>query len=161
MKRENKKSAGILLYRMREGETQYFIIHPGGPFWKNKELNAWSIPKGGVEEGEDMLETAKREFIEETGNSIEFNNDYIELTPVKLKSGKRIHAFAFNKDIDFSEIKSNFFEMEFPTGSGIMRSFPEVDKGGWFNKQKCEELLNKKQYNFVIELENKINELNG
>lgn len=129
MKRENKKSAGILLYRTR---------------------------KGGVEEGEDMLETAKREFAEETGNSVDFNDDYIELTPVKLKSGKKIHAFAFKKDIEFLEIKSNLFEMEFPTGSGLIKSFPEVDKGGWFNKQKCEELLNKKQYNFVIELENKI-----
>jgi|LakMenEpi03Aug12_release.lakeMendotaPanAssembly.Ray.scaffolds.fasta_scaffold225160_3 predicted NUDIX family NTP pyrophosphohydrolase len=158
---ENKKSAGILLYRERNGEFEYFIIHPGGPFWKNKEINSWSIPKGGVEEGEDMLETAKREFIEETGNNIEFDSEFIELTPVKLKSGKKIHAFAVYKDVDLAEIKSNFFEMEFPTGSGVMRSFPEVDKGGWFNKQKCEELLNKKQYNFVIELESKINEKNG
>lgn len=159
--KNNKKSAGILLYRNRGEELEYFIIHPGGPFWKNKEINSWSIPKGGVEEDEDLLVTAKREFCEETGNEIEFDSECIELSSVKLKSGKVIHAFAFYKDIDFKEIKSNFFEMEFPTGSGVLRSFPEVDKGGWFNKKQCEELLNKTQYNFVIELEEKIKQKNG
>jgi len=148
-----KTSAGILLYRHKNGNLEFFIVHPGGPLWKNKEINSYSIPKGKVEEGEHFFEAAKREFREETGSSLEFDNDFIELNPVKLKSGKRIYAFAFNKDVELGEIKSNFFEMEFPKGSGIMRSYPEIDKGGWFNKEKCEILMNKKQYNFILELE--------
>jgi predicted NUDIX family NTP pyrophosphohydrolase len=107
-----KKSAGILLYRFHTNGPEVLLVHPGGPFWAKKDLSAWSIPKGEFAAGEDPLDAAKRELEEETGIRAEGN--FIELTPVKQKSGKLVYAWALQKDIDPVAIKSNSFEIEWP-----------------------------------------------
>ena len=145
-----KQSAGILLYRRKKKETEVFLVHPGGPFWKNKDAGSWSIPKGEFTESEDPLDAAKREFKEETG--IHCEGEFIELSPVKLKSGKVIFAWAMEKDINPDLIKSNFFEMEWPPKSGKKMSFPEIDKGGWFSPAEAKLKINATQSAFIDEL---------
>src|SRR5437868_879860 len=125
-----KQSAGILVYRKANNVLQVFLVHPGGPFWKNKDEGAWSVPKGEYESDEDPLEAARREFYEETGHYID--GTFIQLNPVRLKSGKIVNAWAVEGDIDHANIKSNLFEIEWPPKSGRMQSFPEVDRAGWF-----------------------------
>lgn len=125
-----RKSAGILLYRRTGLEIEYFLVHPGGPFWKNKDIGAWSIPKGEFEEDEDPLIAAKREFEEETGIAI--NGKFVALEPVKQKSGKMVYAWASEGDLDQTIIRSNTFPIEWPPRSGKYIEIPEVDKGGWF-----------------------------
>ena len=149
-----KQSAGILLYRREKKVTEVFLVHPGGPFWKNKDEGSWSIPKGEFTEGEDPLDAAKREFKEETGVSCE--GEFIELSPVKLKSGKMIFAWAQEKDINPELVKSNFFEMEWPPKSGKKMSFPEIDKGGWFIPAEAKQKINATQSAFIDELLYKI-----
>src|SRR5687768_3629840 len=105
-----KKSAGILLYRINNNELEVMLAHPGGPFWVNKDVGAWTIPKGEFTDDEDALEAAKREFKEETG--IDIIGEFIELLPVKQKSGKIIYAWLVQGDIDTSKINSNAFELE-------------------------------------------------
>jgi predicted NUDIX family NTP pyrophosphohydrolase len=124
-----KTSAGILAYR-KKNELEVFLVHPGGPFYAKKDEGAWTIPKGEFVEGEDALDAARREFLEETG--IAPNGELIALTPFKQKGGKMIFAWALDIDFDASSIRSNSFEMEWPPGSGKMKTFPEVDKGEWF-----------------------------
>lgn len=150
-----KQSAGILLYRRGEKFPEFFLVHPGGPFWKNKDEGAWSIPKGEFNDEEDPLRAAQREFLEETGISCE--GDFIALPPVRLKSGKRIFAWALEKDIDPGQVKSNVFEMEWPPRSGKMLSFPEVDKGGWFSPVQARQKINASQSVWIDELLAKIN----
>ena len=131
----NKQSAGILLYR-KTGETpEFFLVHPGGPFFKNKDVGVWSIPKGEFVAGEEPLAAAKREFQEETGQAID--GDFIELNPVVLKSGKKVYAWAIEGDMDCKYIESNLFEMEWPPKSGKIQSFPEIDRGGWFTADEA------------------------
>jgi predicted NUDIX family NTP pyrophosphohydrolase len=125
-----KRSAGILMYRQRDGELQVLLAHPGGPFWAKKDLGAWTIPKGEIGEGEDPLEAAKREFAEETG--VELRGEFVELRPVKQKSGKLVLAWAVEGDCDATQIRSNLFSMEWPPKSGLQAQFPEVDRAGWF-----------------------------
>src|SRR5215469_9550223 len=111
-----KQSAGILLYRIRDNQPQVFLVHPGGPFFRNKDNGAWSIPKGEFESGEEPLAAAKREFEEETGQKID--GEFIQLDPVTLKSGKKVSCWALEGDIDHETITSNLFEMEWPPKSG-------------------------------------------
>jgi predicted NUDIX family NTP pyrophosphohydrolase len=125
-----KKSAGILLYRVKEEGPQVFLVHPGGPFWARKDIGVWSIPKGEFEDDEDPLTAAIREMQEETG--IKVNEPFIELNPAKLKSGKIIYAWAAKGDVDPENIVSNTFEMEWPPRSGKKQSFAEVDRADWF-----------------------------
>jgi len=106
------------------------LAHPGGPFWAKKEDGAWTIPKGVVEPGADFLATARREFTEET--NLVAAGDFTPLTPVKLKSGKLVHAFAFEADLDLAGFASNSFEIEWPPKSGRRQSFPEIDRVGYF-----------------------------
>ncbi len=146
-----KQSAGILLYRNKTTRLEIFLIHPGGPFFKHKDEGAWSIPKGEFLDGEEPLAAAKREFLEETGQPIDGN--FIKLTPVQLKSGKIIHAWAVEGDINHQNIISNHFEMEWPPKSGKMMSFPEVDKAGWFDADMAKLKLNAAQVRLVEELE--------
>ena len=134
-----RKSAGILLYRNRHEHTEYFLVHPGGPFWKNKDIGAWSVPKGEFEEGDDPLKAAQREFEEETGIAIQGN--FRALTPVKQKSGKMIYTWACEGDIDHAIIRSNTFPIEWPPRSGKYIDIPEVDKGGWFTYEEAKEKL--------------------
>ena len=146
----SNQSAGILLYRKVNDEIQVFLVHPGGPFFKNKDSGAWSIPKGEFSGDEEPLAAAKREFKEETGQAI--NGNFIELKPVKLKSGKTVHAWAVEGDINHETITSNLFEMEWPPKSGKKQSFPEIDRAGWFNIDDAKLKLNAAQTAFVDEL---------
>jgi predicted NUDIX family NTP pyrophosphohydrolase len=149
-----KKSAGILLYRFRDSTLQVFLVHPGGPFWAKKDNGAWSIPKGEFT-NEDPLEAAKREFKEETGKDI--TAELFPLTPLKQKSGKVIHAFAGNQDLDEKEIASNAFSIEWPPRSGKMVEFPEIDKGEWFTVTTAKEKLSGSQGGFLDELLKRLN----
>lgn len=133
------KSAGILLYRGKGKEREYFLVHPGGPFWKNKDIGAWSVPKGEFEEGEEPLKAARREFEEETGVSV--NGNFIELKPVRQKSGKMVYAWALEGDLDHLIIQSNTIKIEWPPRSGKSIEIPEVDRGGWFNYETAKEKM--------------------
>lgn len=144
------QSAGILLYRKTNQLPQVFLVHPGGPFFKNKDLGAWSIPKGEFLNDEEALSAAKREFLEETGEAI--NGDFIALKPVRLKSGKRVYAWAVEGDIDHETVCSNFFEIEWPPKSGKKQSFPEIDKAAWFDLDEAKLKINAAQSAFVDEL---------
>jgi predicted NUDIX family NTP pyrophosphohydrolase len=124
-------SAGLLMYRIRAGAVEVLLAHPGGPFFKNKDAGAWSIPKGEIDKGEDMLEAAQREFEEETG--VKPSGPFIPLTPIKQKGGKIVHAWAFKGDCDPSATVSNTFTMEWPPRSGKMAEFPEIDRTGFFD----------------------------
>jgi len=149
-----KTSAGILLYRMVEGELEVFLVHPGGPYWAKKDEGAWSVPKGEFEEGEDSLEAARREFWEETGSGV--SGDFMELKPLKQPSGKIVYVWAVEGNIDEASIESNLFTMEWPPNSGKEQKFPEVDKGGWFTIPQAREKLLKGQLGFLDELQKKL-----
>lgn len=147
----SQKSAGILLYRKIFAQHEVFIVHPGGPFWKNKDDGAWSIPKGEFDDNENALDAAKREFFEET--SISVSGEFLELQPIRLKSGKEVFAFAIEKDIDADNIVSNYFEMEWPPRSGKFQSFPEVDKGQWFTIEEAKKKINERQAGLLEQLQ--------
>ncbi|MEO8903259.1 MAG: NUDIX domain-containing protein [Polyangiaceae bacterium] len=127
----SKRSAGILLFRRPLGPSEVLLVHPGGPFWMKKDLGAWFIPKGELEEGEDPLSAARREFSEELGSPPP-NGDALELGSIKNKSGKLIFAWGLEGDLDLSTFKSNTFALEWPPKSGKMRDFPEVDRASFF-----------------------------
>jgi predicted NUDIX family NTP pyrophosphohydrolase len=127
-----KLSAGLLLYRIADGDVEVLIGHPGGPFWARKDNGAWSIPKGEYLEGEDPWTVAKREFEEEIGKSPP-DGPRIDFTPIKQPSGKIITAFAVRGDLDLSGTVSNTFTLEWPKGSGKIREYPEIDRVGWFS----------------------------
>ena len=146
----SKKSAGILLYRLNNKSLEVFLVHPGGPFWKNKDAGAWSIPKGEFDDNEAPLDAAIREMKEETGLSLK--GDFIELTPIKQKSGKLVYVFAKQHDLDPSQIKSNEFEIEWPPKSGKKKSFPEIDKADWFDSKTAKEKIIPAQSSLIEEL---------
>jgi predicted NUDIX family NTP pyrophosphohydrolase len=126
-----KLSAGLLLYRVHDGVVEVLIAHPGGPFWARKDDGAWSIPKGEYGDGEDPWVAAQREFEEEVGSPPP-SGPRIDLAPVKQSGGKIVTAFAVPGDLDPAGARSNTFELEWPRGSGQLRSFPEVDRVAWF-----------------------------
>lgn len=150
----HKQSAGIILFRCKNKIPQVLLVHPGGPFWAKKDVGAWSIPKGEIEENENTFATAKREATEETGINLEHIDPslFIELTPVKIKSGKTILAWAVEKDFAIHELKSNSFEMEWPPKSGIRKQFPEVDKAVWFSIEEAKIKINQGQIPILEEL---------
>jgi len=150
-----KVSAGLLMYRFRNGKIEFFLVHPGGPLWEKKDIGVWSIPKGIVEEGEDMFEAAKREFEEETGLKIK-SSKFIPLSPIKLKSGKIVYAWAFEGECDPCTIKSNTFQMQWPPRSGQTKEFPEIDRAGWFSVEEARRKLNPAQIAFIDELLKKL-----
>ncbi len=129
MRRRAEVSAGLLAFR-RITELEVLLAHPGGPFWAKKDDGAWTIPKGLVEPGADLLGTAQREFAEET--NLAAAGDFIPLTPVKQKSGKVVHAWAFEADFDLAPFASNTFEIEWPPKSGRRQLFPEIDRIAYF-----------------------------
>jgi predicted NUDIX family NTP pyrophosphohydrolase len=124
-------SAGLLVYRRSGRQLEVLLVHPGGPFWQRKDFGAWTIPKGEVGEGEALLDAARREFTEETGFTVDA--PATPLGHVRLTSGKTVHAFAAEGDLDASRIRSNTFELEWPRGSGRRRTYPEVDRAAWFD----------------------------
>ncbi|RZA01903.1 MAG: NUDIX domain-containing protein [Sphingobacteriaceae bacterium] len=147
----SKQSAGILLYRRKDNQLEVFLVHPGGPFYRNKDDGVWSIPKGEFTDDEDPLMAAKREFFEETGQNID--SDFIKLKPIKLKSGKTVHAWAVEGNIDHEVIVSNLFEVEWPPRSGKMASFAEVDRAAWFKPTVAKTKVNAAQIALIDELE--------
>jgi predicted NUDIX family NTP pyrophosphohydrolase len=146
-----KRSAGILLFKREEGNFFYFLVHPGGPFWKNKDLSAWSIPKGEVSEGENLLERAKTEFEEETGKTID--GDFIELKPIKQKGGKTVFAWAVEADIETSDMKSNVVTIDWPPKSRRKIEIPEVDRWEWFSTYEAQQKINPAQAGLILQLE--------
>ena len=150
----SKNSAGLLVYRIRNGDLEILLVHPGGPFWAKKDEGAWSIPKGEIAEDEDPLKAAKREFLEETG--IQIHGDFIALTPVKQTGGKWVYAWAIKGDLDADSIKSNAFSMEWPPRSGRRQEFPEVDRAGWFPLEVAKQKVLKGQLSLLEELASKL-----
>ena len=132
-------SAGILLFRERDGETQVLLIKPGGPFWRNKDVGAWMIPKGRVEPGEHPVEAALREFEEETGTRL--TSVPIELAKVRQSGGKWGEAFAVEGDLDEDAVTSNEFEIEWPPRSGRLERFPECEQARWMSLAQARELM--------------------
>ncbi|MBS1502328.1 MAG: NUDIX domain-containing protein [Bacteroidetes bacterium] len=146
-----KQSAGILLYRFQNNQLEVFLVHPGGPFFRNKDAGGWTIPKGEFGDDEKPLVAAKREFKEETGKGI--TGKFIELSPVRLKSGKKIYAWAVEGDIDHETITSNLFEIEWPPRSGKKQLFSEVDKAAWFDTDTARLKANPAQSGLIDQLE--------
>ncbi len=147
-------SAGVLLYRIRKGTLEVFLVHPGGPYWRNKDVGAWSIPKGLLDEGDDELAAAKREFQEETGSPVD--GEFIALGSLKQPSGKMVYAWAVEGDIDASAIASNTFSMEWPPRSGKMQEFPEADRGAWFTLDVAREKILSGQRGFLDQLQERL-----
>ncbi len=148
MSHRSEVSAGILAFRHRKG-LELLLAHPGGPYWRNKDAGAWSIPKGLVESG-DVLACAKREFNEETG--LTAAGEFIPLTPVRQRSGKTVHAFALAGDFDLANFVSNEFEMEWPPHSGKRARFPEVDRVAYFRVSTARRKILPAQRPFIEEL---------
>ncbi len=139
-----KLSAGLLLYRVKDGSVEVLIGHPGGPFWAKKDDGAWSIPKGEYAEGEEPWLVACREFEEELGKTPP-NGPRIDFPPLKQPSGKIITAFAVRADLDLTGTVSNTFTLEWPKGSGNVREYPEIDRVGWFSVAEARSKLLKGQ----------------
>lgn len=124
-----KQSAGLLMYRQTSRGLEVLLVHPGGPFWQKRNLGVWTIPKGVVEPGEALFDTACREFNEET--SLTSQPPYLELPEIR-QSSKRVKAWAFEGDCDPTQLYSNTFMLEWPPKSGCLQEFPEVDRAAWF-----------------------------
>lgn len=148
-----KTSAGLLLHRRGDAGIEVLLVHPGGPFWTKKDDGAWSIPKGEHGEADDPHACALREFAEELGNPPpETDEPDRDLGEVRLKSGKRVRAFARAGTLEVDEIQSNTFEQEWPPRSGRMQVFPEVDRAGWFSVDEARRKLNPAQVELVDRL---------
>jgi predicted NUDIX family NTP pyrophosphohydrolase len=145
-----RKSAGLLVYRRNAQLLEFFLVHPGGPFWKGKDTGAWSIPKGEFTDEEEPLAAAQREFEEETGQKV--TGKFLPLSPVKQKAGKMVYAWAVEAEVDADNIVSNSFRIEYPYKSGKWITVPEVDKAGWFLLEEAREKINPAQAAFLEEL---------
>ncbi|MGD1859900.1 MAG: NUDIX domain-containing protein [Leptolyngbyaceae cyanobacterium] len=147
-----KQSAGLLMYRCAP-ELAVLLVHPGGPFWKKRDLGVWTIPKGLVEGDEDLFQTACREFTEETG--LTPHPPFIEL-PIIRQSNKRVKAWAFEGNCDPAQIKSNTFALEWPPKSGKVQEFPEVDRADWFTLEQAPRYLLKAQLPLLENLQTQL-----
>jgi len=145
-----KQSAGILLFRKTDRGPEFFLVHPGGPFFSRKNEGWWTVPKGELLSDEAPLDAAVREFEEETGYCPA--PEFIALEPIKQKGGKVVLCWATEGDLDAEQISSNTFEIEWPPRSGKMKSFPEIDKAGWFSYTEASRMINEKQVAFLQEL---------
>jgi predicted NUDIX family NTP pyrophosphohydrolase len=147
----SRVSAGLLMFRVRDGSLQIFLAHPGGPLFRNKDEGYWTIPKGEPPEDEPLIEAATREFEEETG--IKPVGPFIELGSIRQKGGKVVYAWAFEGDQDESQpVRSNTFEMEWPLRSGRYESFPEVDRTRFFSLDEGRRKLKDTQWPLVERL---------
>jgi predicted NUDIX family NTP pyrophosphohydrolase len=145
-----KRSAGLLLYKLIAGELHVFLVHPGGPFWARKDDGAWSIPKGEIDDGEDPLAAALREFREETGQSP--TGTPVPLEPVRQAGGKTVLAWAMAADADADNVHSQTFSLEWPPRSGQMREFPEIDRAAWFDIETARQKVLKGQLGLLTQL---------
>ncbi len=143
------RSAGVLVYKKQDGQLFVFLVHPGGPFWAKKDLGVWSIPKGEIDGDEDALSAARREFTEETGQTVA--GDFRALTPCRQKGGKIVQAWAVAGAVS-EAIVSNSFVMEWPPKSGRKQSFPEVDRGAWLTLDEARRRINPGQVPLLDEL---------
>jgi predicted NUDIX family NTP pyrophosphohydrolase len=141
-----RRSAGIVLYRCTAaaGEVEVLLVHPGGPAWAKRDLGSWSIPKGEYEPDDEPLEAARREFEEEIGSAPP-DREAVDLGEVRQKSGKIVHAWALEGDLDVSTVQSNTFELEWPPRSGKLIEIPEVDRAEWFGLARAREKMNPAQ----------------
>jgi predicted NUDIX family NTP pyrophosphohydrolase len=146
-----RESAGLLMYRVRDGGIDVLLVHPGGPFFRNKDDGVWSIPKGEIESGEDCLDAAQREVQEEIG--VTPVGPFIPLTTVKQKGGKTVHAWAVEGDCDPHAVAGNTFTMEWPPRSGRQMEFPEIDRAGFFDLDMARRKINAAQSALIDELE--------
>jgi len=145
-----KASAGLVMCRVRKGELEFLLVHPGGPFFRNRDDGVWSIPKGEIEAGEDALSAALREFEEETG--FKPSPPFMELAPVTQKGGKVVRAWAFAGECDPAQLRSDKFEMEWPPRSGQMREFAEIDRAGWFALREAQQKIKAAQLALLEEI---------
>lgn len=146
-----KQSAGILLYRKIHTTLEVLLVYPGGPYFSGKEAGNWTVPKGEFSEDEEPLQAAIREMEEETGFRPE--GKFLLLTPIKQKSGKIVHCWALESDLDITTIISNTFELEWPPKSGKRKTFPEIEKAAWFTIQAAKGLINERQIPLLEELQ--------
>ena len=149
-----RTSAGLLPYRRRDGRLEVFLVHPGGPFWAGKDAHAWSVAKGEVEQDEDLLHAAHREFAEETGLTLA--GSATPLAPVRQSAGKIVHVWAIETEIDPTAIQSNSFPLEWPPRSGQVRQFPEVDRAAWFDLAEARSKIHKGQVALLDEMKSKL-----
>ena len=150
--KRSAQSAGLVLYRRRDGKLEVLLVHPGGPFWQKRDDGAWSIPKGEIAENEIGIEVARREFHEELGTAAP-DGDATPLGEVRQAGGKLVHAWALPGDLDVSQMTSNTFELEWPPRSGRMQAFPEVDRADWFDLDTARRKLLLAQRAFIDRLE--------
>ena len=148
-------SAGVVLFRQRDGDTQVLLIKPGGPFWRNKDVGAWMIPKGAIEKGERPVEAALREFEEETGTRL--NAAPFPLLKIRQAGGKWVEAFAVEGDLDASAVRSIEFELEWPPHSGRRQYYPEVDQARWMSLAEARAHMLPSQLPLLDALEAKLN----
>ena len=146
------ESAGLLLYRVRDRGPEVLLVHPGGPFWKNRDEGAWSIPKGEIEPGETAIDVARREFEEELGRPAP-ELEFMPLGSVRQAGGKVVHAWAASGDLDADQVQSVTFEIEWPPRSGRKQAFPEVDRAEWFDLDMARRKINQAQGAFLERLE--------
>jgi predicted NUDIX family NTP pyrophosphohydrolase len=150
--KSGRTSAGILLWRSRDSRLEVLLAHPGGPSWVNKDAGHWTIPKGEVEPGEEFIAVARREFAEETGHEVP-NHPLIDLGRITQKSGKLVLGWAVEGDLDPSAAVSNTYEMEWPPHSGVVQSFPEIDRVEWFDLDEARRRLKAAQVDFLDRLQ--------
>jgi predicted NUDIX family NTP pyrophosphohydrolase len=150
--KSGRTSAGILLWRRRADRVEVLLAHMGGPFWIKKDLGHWTIPKGEVEPGEDLVGVALREFQEETGHAVG-DVALVDLGQIRQKSGKTVFAWGANGDLDPSTAVSNTYDMEWPPRSGRIQSFPEIDRVEWFDLGEARRKLKAAQVPFLDRLE--------
>ena len=147
-------SAGLLLFRRTSSGLEVFLAHPGGPFWRDRDQGAWTIPKGVVEPEEEPLDAARREFQEETG--IVPTGPFIPLGSIRQRAGKRVHAWAWEGDADPASVTSNETRTEWPRGSGRWLTFPEIDRCGWFDREAAGRKINPAQGELIERLEKEL-----
>lgn len=154
MKKKGRVSAGLLMYRIREGRLEVFLAHPGGPFFTRKDEGHWTIPKGEIEPGEELLATAIREFGEETGLRIDPASPFVPLGSIQQKGGKIVHAWAVERNEEVEQpIRSNAYEMEWPPGTGRLQSFPEIDRAEFFSIPEARRKIKERQRALLERLE--------
>lgn len=146
-----KLSAGLVMYRIRDGRPEVLLVHLGGPYWAKKDRGAWFIPKGELQPGEDELAAAQREFQEETG--LRPSGPFLPLGRVQHKSGKNVAAWAFEGDWDPSLLRSNTFPLEWPPRSGKIQQFPEIDRAEFFTTEAAKEKIHPAEFEFLVRLE--------